>query len=261
LDPSRSWEKIESENLNLYWYNTNKSTIRKMILETNILLNNSKSIFDFNTQPNINVVIINRDRNSMPPISHEATSTHLYQGFAFAEYNTVLINTPNSELLAHELVHIYLDQKVGTYKPFVPAWLNEGLANYFAASSYTIDLNQKPQNWFKLKNMHNVPGKPKDVNKFYSQSEKVVAYLISSYGDEKMKILLEELSLGKKINDAMLKSYGFNLQQVDSLWPTNSIYKPKYSININYVVGTVLFILIFAFAAIKFHKHRQTPKS
>ena len=256
LDPSRRWQKIESENLNLYWYNTNKNIIRKIISETNILLTTSKNIFDFNNQTSINAVIINNDRNSMPPISSKATSTHLYQGFAFAEYNTVLISKPNSELLAHELVHIYLDQKVGIYKPFVPAWLNEGLANYFTASPPgAVKLNHKSQNWFKLKNMHKVPGKPLDVHKFYNQSEKVVAYLIGSYDEEKMKMLLEELSSGKKITEAMLKSYGFSLEQLDSLWPTNSIYERKQPINTIYVIGTVLFILVFIFSVIIFNKN------
>ena len=145
---------------------------------------------------------------------------------------------------------------MGIYKPFVPAWLNEGLANYFTANPRgTVKLNQNSQNWFKLKNMHKVPGKPLDVHKFYNQSEKVVTYLIGSYGDEKMKMLLEELSSGKKITEAMLKSYGFSLEQLDSLWPTNSIYERKQPINTIYVTATVLFILVFIFSVIIFNKN------
>ena len=257
LNPSLQWQKIDSENFKLYWNNTNKNIIDNIVSETNILLNRSKQLFDFTADPKINVVIINNDRKSMPPISHKAASTHLYSGFAFPEYQTAIISTPSTELLTHELIHIYLDQKVGIYKPFVPAWLNEGLANYFTTSQNKRKNNYGSEDWFKLQNMHNVPGKPQDVHKFYSQSEKVVAYLMQSYGHEKMDALLKELSSGQKIDAAMLKSYGFSVNQTDSLWKTNSVYMPKNSINIKYVTSGAIFILVIIFGLIIFYKKKS----
>ena len=257
LNPSLPWQKLDSENFNLYWHSTNKNIIGDIVSETNILLNRSKQLFDFTVGPKINVVIINNDRKSMPPISHKAASIHLYSGFAFPEYQTAVISTANSELLTHELIHIYLDHKVGLYKPFVPAWLNEGLANYFATSQNKRKNNYGSEDWFKLQNMHNVPGKPQDVHKFYSQSEKVVAYLIQSYGYEKMNALLKELSSGQKIDAAMLKSYGFSINRTDSLWKTNSVYMPKNSINIKYVTSGAIFILVIIFGLIIFYKKKS----
>jgi hypothetical protein len=245
LNPELNWEKLESENFNLYWHDGNKNMISKVASQTNILLNKSKKIFDLTVHPKINVVVINNDRKSMPPISHKAASTHLYAGFAFPEYQTAVINTARIELLTHELIHIYLDQKVGIYKPFVPAWLNEGLANYLATGQSTLKPIDESEDWFKLQNMHNVPGRPQDVHKFYYQSEKVVAYLIESYGYKKMNMLLEELSGGQKIDEAMLKSYGFSVSQANSLWKTNTIYVHQNPIGIKYLTLSAIFASIF----------------
>ena len=257
LNPELKWENLESENFNIYWHDSNKNMISRVASQTNILLNKSKKIFDFTVHPKINVVVINNDRKSMPPISHKAASTHLYAGFAFPEYQTAVITTARTELLTHELIHIYLDQKVGIYKPFVPAWLNEGLANYFATSQSTLETIDASEDWFKLQNMHNVPGRPQDVHKFYSQSEKVVAYLIESYGYKKMKMLLEELSEGRKIDDAMLKSYGFSVSQANSLWKTNTIYVHQNPIGIKYVTIAAIFASVFIFGTLIFYKKKS----
>ena len=259
LNPDLKWNKLESENFNIYWHNNNKNIITRVVSQTNILLNKSKKIFDFTVHPKINVTVINNDRKSMPPISNKASSTHLYSGFAFPEYQTAVINNPNKELLTHELIHIYLDQKVGIYKPLVPAWLNEGLANYFANNRTSIKDNYANETWFKLKNMHNVPGKPNDVRKFYSQSEKVVTYLVESYGEEKMNQLLTELSNGQKIDRAILKSYGFSINELDSLWKTNSIYSPENQIDIKSIFTVIIltFIFVFTFGIIILYKRKS----
>ena len=257
LNPELNWRKLESENFNLYWHDNDKNMISRVASQTNILLNKSKKIFDFTVHPKINVVVINNDRKSIPPISHKAASTHLYAGFAFPEYQTAVINTARTELLTHELIHIYLDQKVGIYKPFVPAWLNEGLANYLATSESTLKTIDESEDWFKLQNMHNVPGRPQDVHKFYYQSEKVVAYLIESYGYKKMNTLLEELSEGRKIDDAMLKTYGFSVSQANSLWKTNTIYVHQNPIGIKYVTIAAIFASVFIFGALIVYKKKS----
>ena len=162
-------------------------------------------------------------------------------------------------MLTHELIHIYLSQKVGIYKPLVPAWLNEGLANYFANNRTNIKDNYANETWFKLKNMHNVAGKPNDVRKFYSQSEKVVTYLVESYGEEKMNQLLGELSNGQKIDRAILKSYGFSIAELDSLWKTNSIYSPQNQIDIKLIFTVIIltFIFVFTFGIIILYKRKS----
>ena len=185
----------------------------------------------------------------------------MYSGFAFPEYQTAVVNIPKTELLTHELIHIYLAQKVGIYKPLVPAWLNEGLANYYAADKKIAIDNYTNGNWFKLQNMHNVPGKPNDVHKFYSQSEKVVAYLIESYGEEKMNRLLGELSTGQKIDKAMLKSYGFGVEQLNYLWETNSKYSPQKPMYLKYIFTIYIFNFMVIFATILFHKRKSNSNS
>ena len=261
LNPDLKWKSLESENFNIYWHNINKTVITSIVSQTNILLNKSKKIFDFAAHPKINVAVINNDIESMPPISNKASSTHLYSGFAFPEYQTAVVNIPKTELLTHELIHIYLAQKVGIYKPLVPAWLNEGLANYYAADKKIAIDNYTNGNWFKLQNMHNVPGKPNDVHKFYSQSEKVVAYLIESYGEEKMNRLLGELSTGQKIDKAMLKSYGFGVEQLNYLWETNSKYSPQKPMYLKYIFTISIFIFMVIFATILFHKRKSNSNS
>ena len=148
---------------------------------------------------------------------------------------------------------------MGIYKPLVPAWLNEGLANYFANNRTSIKDNYANETWFKLKNMHNVPGKPNDVRKFYSQSEKVVTYLVESYGEEKMNQLLTELSNGQKIDRAILKSYGFSINELDSLWKTNSIYSPQNQIDIKLIFTVIIltFIFVFTFGIIILYKRKS----
>ena len=59
-----------------------------------------------------------------------------------------------------------------------------------------------------LRHMRAVPGRPDEVRLFYSQSASVVRFMMDEFGHERMDALLTELNEGRKIEDALIATYG-----------------------------------------------------
>ena len=124
---------------------------------------------------------------------------------------------------AHEVVHFLVDQAMGGVSRLIPAWLNEGLAEYGSTEpSPSFDLALATAlsggELLPLTSITSPPGQPSDVILFYGESKSVVTYMVESHGEEPMQSLLAGLREGLSIDSALEAAYGFDRVGLEAQW-------------------------------------------
>ena len=168
-----------------------------------------------------------RDMNAALPFRSQAVRQDLQtQGQAWPADRVVLVlgdETTVAGITSHELTHILVAEAAGQGYSRVPAWLNEGLAEYGnvdRGDGYTqallhgIYTRQIKPLWY----LSNFGGEPEDIIIAYGQGSSVVSYLIAFYGTEKIAELMRVLDGTRTIDDAMMEVYGFDQHGLDTQW-------------------------------------------
>jgi hypothetical protein len=153
-------------------------------------------------------------------------------GVAYSQYGIIAIGIGQTEsqlnwgkrTIAHELTHLVVNQI--TYNPYnyLPDWLNEGLAMTSEGElelSFVLALSwaEAEDAYISVRSL--CSPFPADVNQTllaYAESHEIVAYLINEYGSDKMLELLNTFKQGSGYDEALIKVYGFDMDELNSLW-------------------------------------------
>ena len=148
------------------------------------------------------------------------------QGMAFTEERVLLVHGFDPTVkgtVSHEFTHLLVAEAAGRAVSQVPAWLNEGLAeygnidptdSYDAALRYGIFTRRLKPLWY----LGAFGGSPDDIIIAYGQGGSVVRLLISRYGPEKMAELMEVIQQTLDIDMALTQVYGFDQYGLDTEW-------------------------------------------
>jgi hypothetical protein len=171
---------------------------------------------------------------ALPPRAQTVREGLITQGQAFTDIRVLLVlgTDPTIEGIAsHEVTHVLVDDAAGRAYTILPAWLNEGLAefgNVAPSESYDNALlygiytrRVKP-----LAHLTRFLGEPDDVVISYGQSRSVVSYLIHTYGEASMAELMAQLDQTFSLDQAMLQVYGFDQDGLDTEWRTRMGLRP-----------------------------------
>ena len=152
-------------------------------------------------------------------------------GLAYSSYNAILIGiAPDQEewarvVIPHEYTHLVTGAATDNcLSVYMPTWLNEGLSMHFEGSLSTSDdamLADRVRAGTlpplrELANGFSAYGD--DANTSYTQSGRVVSYLLDAYGPDPMAALLAAIKAGQPIDDALRTAYGLDTDQVDAAW-------------------------------------------
>lgn len=162
-------------------------------------------------------------------------------GVAFDEYNTILMGVrPNiaetwgTTTIRHELAHLVLGQAgrscVGGSRP---TWLEEGLAVFAEGEPEQAVLDSiaagiEEDSFESIRSLNgafSAHGPAAGIA--YNQSYSVVAFLLETYGQEKMQELIEVLSNGEDYDEALESVYGFNVDGLELAWRASIGAKPR----------------------------------
>jgi len=219
------WDFIEGKYITIY-YRYSKSRAKTLLEECELLLNDMEAIVG-KTDDKIALTLYNNYSEMIEAVRSKSKTSDrelITAGQAFDESSVVLVLAGRSDIgtATHEIMHILVGRATdGSIN--LPLWLNEGLAEYANRDktvSYDLYLewgigtNQlKP-----LSQLRTFPGDPKLTLVSYGQSRSVVKYMIDNYGQEKMYILLNNLSLQMTLDEALMDAYGFDLSTLDLNW-------------------------------------------
>lgn len=161
-------------------------------------------------------------------------------GRSYPDFSTILLIigpgglAEGRKALVHEMTHQAVYQQ--TFNPLigsqVPLWLNEGLAvtsegpttpTFAEALRSAVAANRLPS--FRTIDSA-FPPDPQASNLAYAQSESIVRYLLKQYGAVKMRDLLGVFQLGSRVDAALQKVYGMDLDQLQDSWRQSVGAKP-----------------------------------
>ena len=168
-----------------------------------------------------------RDMAAALPFRAQAVREGLQtQGQAFVAERVLLVHGFDATVrgtTSHEFVHLLVAEAAGSGYSRVPAWLNEGLAEYgnidptdayASALRYGVYTRRIKPLWFQT----SFGGTPDDIIIAYGQGRSVVRYLISQHGESSISELFVAIRNTLDIDSAMVQVYGFDQHGLDSLW-------------------------------------------
>src|SRR5215211_6660642 len=167
--------------------------------------------------------------------THDLKEAILYEpswtgGEAFPDQNIVILGISRSDLdwgrdaMVHELTHVLVGHLTFSCLGDVPTWLNEGLAVY---SEGELDRNSQQQledairddTLLTVRSLSSGFSEVADKAYLsYSQSYSVTKLLVEIYGQQKMTDLLIGLKDGLTIDEALMRTYGFNIDGLEQAW-------------------------------------------
>ncbi|MEE8418673.1 MAG: peptidase MA family metallohydrolase [Dehalococcoidales bacterium] len=156
-------------------------------------------------------------------------------GVAYSDYGIIAIGIePNNltwgeRVIAHELTHLVIHQMTNNPYTGLPTWLSEGLAMYNEGEisrGFTDSLDKA----ISEDSLISVRSLSSPFSAFadeailsYAQSHNVVEYLVKTYGQEKMLALLNTFSRGSGYDAALESVYGFDMDDLNTLWQDYAI--------------------------------------
>ena len=167
------------------------------------------------------------DMSGALPFRSQAVREELQtQGQAYAEERVLLVLVSGETftgIVSHEFTHILVAEAGGAGYSLVPAWLNEGLAeygnidqteDYDRALYYAIFTRRLKPLWYQ----DTLGGTPDDIIIGYGQGKSVVEFLVLNHGKDKMAELFRVIRRGVTVDRALEEVYGFDQYGLDSSW-------------------------------------------
>jgi hypothetical protein len=227
LDSEHNWKTVTADKLNLHYYSGDQAFAQD-------LLNAAKNGLEFNrtksgltAQSPVDLYIYANTNDLKDAILYEPSWTG---GQAFPDFDIVILGISQSDLewgrgaIVHELTHVLVGHLTFSCLGGVPTWLNEGLAVYSEgklddASQQQLDDAIKNDTLLTVRSLSagfsEVPSK---AYLSYSQSYSIVKFLIETYGEDKMTMLLTSLRDGATIDDALMNTYRFDVEGLEDAW-------------------------------------------
>jgi hypothetical protein len=229
LDPRFEWSTIQGPQVSIHYYGSAEKQAGEILEAATITITDAGSLMGVVANDNLNLTLYNswrEMRSALPPRSQVQENSLVTEGVFFQSAGVILILGSISRVAgvtSHEVIHFLMHQKVGSKIRIVPAWLNEGLAEYGSNSpnpSFDLALKTavRTNSLIPLTSLNIPPGPPQDVILMYGEGKSVVAYLVESFGPQPFRALLQSIKEGNSIDSALESAYGFHRAGLENLW-------------------------------------------
>jgi hypothetical protein len=230
LDDIHDWQAMntgEAQSLRLHWYEGDQifATDLAKAAEQGLLFNETQS--GLKAEAPIDIYIYASNDDLKDAILYEPSWTG---GQAFPDQNIVILGISPYDLdwgrdaIAHELTHVLVGHLTYSCLGDVPTWLNEGLAVYSEgdldpASKRQLEDAIRDDTLLTVRSLSSGFSEVADKAYLsYSQSYSITKFLIETQGQEKMTSLLVALRDGLTIDEALMQTYGFDVEGLDRAW-------------------------------------------
>ncbi len=232
MDESLEWESIGDDGgiVTVYYYGDfvekRAQTVLDAALET---MDKMGGVLGISPSEPIRIVSYSnyRDMARGLPFRSQAVREDLQtEGMAFPDKRVIIALASEANVtgvVSHEFTHILVAEASGQGYAAVPAWLNEGLAEYGnidqtpqydLALRYAIFTRRLKPLWY----LQTFGGDPEDIIIGYGHGKSVVEYLAARYGEEKLAELMATFRTSLSVDEALRRTYGFDQYGLDSEW-------------------------------------------
>jgi hypothetical protein len=227
LDDVHDWQALDGGMLRLHWYGFDKTTANSMLQAglDGLKFDDQQSGLQADTP--IDLYVYPNYTDMQDAILYEPSWTG---GMAYAEHNVVILGLSGSDstwdknTVVHELTHVLVGHLTFSCLTIMPTWLSEGLAVYSErgldpASAAQLQDAIKNDKLLSVRSLSAGFSEVRDkVDLSYSQSYSIVKFLIETYGQDKMTSLLTTLKQGVSVDEALMDTYGFNVEGLEDAW-------------------------------------------
>jgi hypothetical protein len=228
LDDVHNWQTMNNgDYLRLHWYEGGQSFATDLAKSAHdgLLFNETQS--GLKAEAPIDLYIYASNDDLKEAILYEPSWTG---GQAFPDQNIVILGISQSDLdwgrdaIAHELTHVLVGHLTFSCLGDVPTWLNEGLAVYSEgeldpASERQLEDAIRDDALLTVRSLSSGFSEVADKAYLsYSQSYSITKFLVETHGQEKMTNLLESLRDGLTIDEALMQTYGFDVEGLEGAW-------------------------------------------
>jgi hypothetical protein len=237
LDSKHNWKTITQDKINLHWYTGNQTFAQDLLnaAQSGLEFNRTKS--GLTAEAPIDIYIYANTSDLKDAVLYEPSWTG---GQAFPDHDIVILGISQSDLtwgrnaIIHEVTHVLVGHLTFSCLGDVPTWLNEGLAVYSeggldSASQKQLDDAIRNDTLLTVRSLSvgfsEVPDK---AYLSYSQSYSIVKFLVETHGQQKMNALLTSLRDGITIDEALLQTYGFNVDGLEDEWRKAIQAQPRF---------------------------------
>ncbi|MBM3957113.1 MAG: hypothetical protein FJ313_03580 [Gemmatimonadetes bacterium] len=228
LDSRLEWDRVEAGGVTVHYVLSEKRArdIAEAMWQTMLTMG---PLLGAEIETPVNVTMYNNYADmigALPPKSSTISRELITEGQAFTDENVLLVLGGGTRALgtaSHEVTHILVGRAVHGSPFGIATWLNEGLAEYGNVDpgisydrflEWAIDTGRL----MPLEQLERFPGDPNMVIVCYGQSRSVVAYMVKTYGPEKMAALMVALGRGDRLRDALIEVYGLSIRELDDEW-------------------------------------------
>lgn len=236
LDDIHPWQTISSGQLSLHSYGIENSLAQEMLNAGTEGMNRNRESAGLTTDSQVNIYVYPSYDDLREAILYEPSWVG---GQAYSEQNIVIIGTSgfdtdwDKDTVVHELTHVLVGHFTFSCLGDVPQWLNEGLAVYSEGPldpQFQNPLDDAIQE-NRLLSIRSISGSFSEVadraDLSYAESYSIVDYLIETYGQDKMTTLLAAFRDGTTTDDALLQTYGFNIDGLEDQWRQAIVAPPR----------------------------------
>ena len=229
MDPRFDWTEISDGPVTVAYHGP-VSTRAEVVLDSIVqTLGNMGPALGGETDTPIRVTMYNNVKEmlaALPPGSTTYRRELITEGQAFPAFGTLLVlarGTRTMGTASHEVTHILTYRAARSSFGNIPAWLDEGLAEYGNIDpGYTYDVFLDAalalDRLLPITSLRAIPGDPEDVIIFYGEAKSLVRFMIDRFGREKMKELMATFKSAKTVDDAIEKVYGVSKLELENLW-------------------------------------------
>lgn len=227
LDNIHKWQTLTGDNLRVHWYDKDQAFGQTMLDAGTEGLRRNKDQAGLITDAPVDLYVYPNYADMKDAILYEPSWTG---GMAFPEHNIVIMGISGSDTtwdkntVIHELTHVLIGHFTFSCIGSVPTWLNEGLAMFSegqldAAMKAQLDQAISSNTLLTVRSLNGGFSELSDkANLSYGESQSLVNFLISTYGEEKMTQLLGELRDAKPTDTALSDVYGFDTDGLEDAW-------------------------------------------
>ena len=228
LDDVHNWQSLNNGDfIRLHWYEGDQNFAIDLAKAAYDGLQFNETNSGLKAESPIDIYIYADTNDLKDAILYEPSWTG---GQAFPNQDIVILGISQSDLdwgrdaIVHELTHVLVGHLTFSCLGDVPTWLNEGLAVYSegeleGSSERQLENAIRDDTLLTVRSLSSGFSEVSDKAYLsYSQSYSLTKFLIETYGQEKMTLLLVSLRDGLAIDEALTQTYGFNIDGLEAAW-------------------------------------------
>lgn len=228
MDDRFTWQSLTKAKIILYWYDADQAFAQRLLDSAVESLARLEENTGVRLEKSVKIIVYQSKEDMQKALIAHGTifeAQIITLGTVVAP-DIVLLHGNHPEVditIAHELTHVVVG--LATKNPYaeLPAWLNEGLAMYNEGklrrdNARALEKAIRENRLISIHSLTSMTGNPDEINLFYGEAYSLVEFLLNTYGKEKMNELLQVFKEGALADDALMKVYGFDQDELEVQW-------------------------------------------